>query len=186
MKQFCRVMGIDDGFFKPGTKTKTLLVGVIYRLGHKVEGIVSSEITVDSFDSTKQIVSMLSKKKFSSQISFILLSGINFAGFNIVDIKKLFEKTCLPIIVVFRKKPRFEKIESALKKIPHFKKRWALIQRAGKIVPFKKIFFQFCGCSEKEAKTILRKTLLHSNLPEPVRLAHLIASGITIGESTRP
>ena len=90
MKQFCRVIGIDDGFFKPGTKTKTLLVGVIYRLGHTVEGIVSSEIKVDSFDSTKQIASMLNKKKFSSQISFIILSGVNFAGFNIVDIEKLF------------------------------------------------------------------------------------------------
>ncbi|HLD59290.1 MAG TPA: DUF99 family protein [archaeon] len=186
MKQFCRVIGIDDGFFKPGTKTKTLLVGVIYRLGHTVEGIVSSEIKVDSFDSTKQIASMLNKKKFSSQISFIILSGVNFAGFNIVDIEKLFEKTKLPVIVVFRKKPRFEKIKNALKKIPHFKKRWALIEKAGRVFSFRKIFFQFYGCSEQEAKAVLRKTLLHSNLPEPIRLAHLIASGITIGESTRP
>ena len=186
MKPFFRVIGIDDGFFNPHTKTGTLLVGVVYRIGHTVEGILCRKIRVDGFDSTAKIVSMLKKTKFSSQVSFVVLSGINFAGFNIVDVKKIFSETNLPIIIVFRKKPRLEKIRLALQNTSHAKKRWHLIEEAGAIHSFKKFFFQFYGCSEQEAKTVLKKTLLHSNLPEPVRLAHLVASGITIGESTRP
>jgi len=186
MKPFLRVLGIDDGYFKPKTKSKTLLVGVVYRFGHRVEGIISKKISVDGFDSTQKIIEMAKKTKFSGQISFLILSGINFAGFNIADIKKIYEKTSLPLIIVFRKKPRFEKIENALKKISFTKKRLMLIGQGGKITAFKSIFFQCYACTEAEAKTVLRKTILHSSLPEPVRLAHLIASGITIGESTRP
>ncbi len=186
MKPFLRVLGIDDGFFKPRTKTQTILVGVVYRFGHTVEGVLSSKIRVDGFDSTKKIIWMAKKTKFSEQVSFLLLSGINFAGFNIADVKKIFEETKIPVIIVFRRKPRMEKFIAALKKVSNFKKRLSLVQEAGEIHKFKKFFFQFYGCSEQEAKTALQKTILHSNLPEPVRLAHLIASGITIGESTRP
>ena len=186
MKPFLRVLGIDDGYFKPRTKTKTLLVGIVYRLGHRVEGILSSKISVDGFDSTKQIIKMAKKTKFSGQVAFIILSGINFAGFNVADIKKIHSSTKLPVIVVFRKKPRMEKIKAAIKKTTFPKKRFSLIEQGGQINPFKSFFFQVYGCTKQEAKTILRKTLLHSNMPEPVRLAHLIASGITIGESTRP
>ncbi len=186
MKPFLRVLGIDDGFFKPKTKTQTLLIGVIYRFGHTVEGILSSKIKVDGFDSAKKIIEMAKKTKFSSQVSFVLLSGINFAGFNIADVKKIFEETKIPIIIVFRRKPKIEKFANALKNVSCFKRRWALIEQAGEIHSFKKIFFQFYGCREQDAKTVLQKTILHSNMPEPVRLAHLIASGVTIGESTRP
>ncbi|MDD5148314.1 MAG: DUF99 family protein [Candidatus ainarchaeum sp.] len=186
MKKFPRVLGIDDGFFRPGTRTKTILIGVIYRFGHIVEGIVSSEIRVDALDSTEKIIRMLAKTKFSSQVSFLIMSGINFAGFNIADVKKIFEKTGIPAIIVFRKKPRMEKFVPALKKVPNFKKRISLIEQAGEAHSFKNFFFQFYGCTEQDAKEVLRKTILHSSLPEPVRLAHLIASGVTIGESTRP
>ncbi|MBN1941592.1 MAG: DUF99 family protein [Candidatus Diapherotrites archaeon] len=187
MKPFFRVLAVDDGAFKPHTKSGTILVGVVYRAEkHLVEGIVSSRVRVDGFDSTKQIVGMLRKPKFKTQINFLILSGINFAGFNIADIKEIFAKTKIPVITVFRKKPRMEKIKAALSKLTRSKKRWGLIEQAGAVNAFKKIYFQFYGCTEADAKTVLRKTVLHSNLPEPIRLAHLIASGITRSESTRP
>ena len=186
MKPFARVLGIDDGFFKPCTKGKTILVGVVYRFGHIVEGIVSSEIKVDALDSTAKIISLAKNKKFYSQISFIILSGINFAGFNIADVKKIFLETKIPIIIVFRKKPKMEKFLSALKKVPSFKKRLSMVREAGPFYEYKNFFFQLYGCSEKEARKVFGKTILHSNMPEPVRLAHLIASGVSIGESTRP
>ena len=68
MKPFARVLGIDDGFFKPCTKGKTILVGVVYRFGHIVEGIVSSEIKVDALDSTAKIISLAKNKKFDAVI----------------------------------------------------------------------------------------------------------------------
>ena len=186
MKALARVIGIDDGFFKPRTKMKTYIVGVVFRVDNRIEGIISEKIKVDALDSTEKIISMISKSKFKPQIKVVLLGGVNFAGFNIIDAEKLYKKLRIPIIIVFRKKPRMEKIRNALKSFKDFDKRIALIKKAGEIHRANNFFFQCHGIEQKEAQVILKKCSYHSNLPEPIRLAHLIASGITLGESTRP
>ena len=186
LKPFIRVIGIDDGSFKPKTKGTTVLIGVVFRVDNRIEGILSRNVRIDGLDSTQKIIAMAGTSKYAGQVSFILLSGVNFAGFNIVDVEGLHAATRLPVIIVFRKQPDFEKIECALRSFRDRKKRFALIGKAGPIRSFRSIFFQCVGCDEKTAKKILRKCAYHSNLPEPVRLAHLIASGVTLGQSTHP
>jgi len=186
VKQLPRVLAIDDGYFKPRQKGKAILVGVVSRLDGRIEGILSTDVKVDGLNSTLRIASMLSKSKFRQQVSFILLDGVNFAGFNIVDVEKLHKKLGIPVIIVFRKMPRMQKIKRALEKFKDKKKRMQLIRNAGEIHKFNSIHFQFHATDLKTAKTVLRKTIKYSNLPEPLRLAHLIASGVSLGESTRP
>lgn len=186
MKSGLRVIGFDDGFFIPKKKGQTVLVGVVYNFSGRVEGILSTKIKVDSLDSTRKIVYLLKNSKFLPQISVIFLSGINFAGFNLVDIEKLSEKLSLPIVIVFRKFPNLKKIKKALERFKDSKKRLSLLEKAGHIHELNSIHFQCISCSVEEAKALIRKTLLYSNIPEPLRLAHLMASGISIGESTRP
>ena len=186
LKQFFRVVAFDDGYFKPKSDSNALLVGVIYRPENRVEGIISTSIKVDGLNSTKKIISLLKKSKFLGQVSFILLSGVNFAGFNIADIQQLHKRLGKPVIVVLRHLPDFKEIFSALRRFKDCKKRVSLIEKAGKISKFNSIYFQFAGCDERIAKQVLKKTIVNANIPEPIRLAHLIASGITIGESTRP
>ncbi len=179
------VVAFDDGFFIPQSNSFVLLVGVVYRLDHRLEGIVSTKIKIDSFDSTKKLIKLINASKFKPQIKCILLSGVNFAGFNIVDLEKLSKETSLPVIAVFKRKPLMQKIFQALQKLSQSMKRISLIKKAGKIHSFNSIYFQITGLSKLEAKQLLKKTFLHSNLPEPIRLAHLIASGTTKGESTQ-
>lgn len=183
IKPMIRVVAFDDGFFVPRKPGTTYLVGVVYRLDGRIEGIVSTKIKVDSLDSTQKIISLLSKSRFLEQIGFIILSGINFAGFNIVDVKKLNKKLKKPVIIVFRKRPDLEKIESGLKKFKDSSKRISLIREAGRIYKFENIHFQFTGTDLNKARQVIKKCLVHSNLPEPIRLSHLIASGVTLGES---
>jgi endonuclease V-like protein UPF0215 family len=42
-----------------------------------------------------------------------------------------------------------------------------------------KIYMQICGILEEDAKKILQLTSTRSNIPEALRVAHLIASGIS-------
>ena len=186
MKELLRVLAVDDGYFKPRKKGKTILVGVISRLDGRIEGILSTKIDVDGTDCTAKIIRMLKESKFEKQAQFVLLAGLNSAGFNMVDLPKLNKALGIPCIVAMRKMPRMDKIEAALSRFKDKKKRMGLIEKAGKIFAGKNVFFQFAGTDEKTARAILRKTRKHSNMPEPLRLAHLIASGITLGESTRP
>ena len=58
-----------------------------------------------------------------------------------------------------------------------------LLEKAGSVVPVGKIYVQLTGISIERAKEILKISCTRSNIPEAVRIAHLIASGITYGES---
>ncbi len=186
IKRLARVVAFDDGYFRPRTKGSTKLVGVVYRFDSRVEGIISGSIRVDGHDSTKKIISMLKKSRFLQQVAFILLAGVNFAGFNIADVNQLNKKLGKPVIMVFRRKPRFHKIRAALRKFHDSRKRIALIENAGKVYNAENVHFQCIGTTPAVARHVIKKCLMHSNIPEPLRLAHLIASGVTLGESTRP
>jgi endonuclease V-like protein UPF0215 family len=45
------------------------------------------------------------------------------------------------------------------------------------------LWIQRAGISLESARAIVADTTLHGNIPEPLRLAHLIAGGITTGKS---
>jgi len=58
-----------------------------------------------------------------------------------------------------------------------------LIEQAGPMEPVRGVYVQRAGLSLAEARDLLAATTLHGNLPEPMRLAHLIAGGIVTGKS---
>ena len=125
---------------------------------------------------------MVYKSKFKPQLQCLLLDGIAFGGFNIVDIRELNKKTKIPVIVVIRRYPDFKKIENALEKMRKIEK-YKLIEKAGEVSKIGKIYVQLAGISLEDAKKVLKITCTRSLLPEPIRVAHLIAAGIVRGES---
>ncbi len=177
-----RVIGIDDSPFEKFSKKKTLIIGTIFRGGSWLDGVLSAKVTVDGNDSTSELVKMINKCKFKPQLQCILLDGIAFGGFNVIDVEKLNKKTGIPVIVVIRRKPDIENIKRVLINI-NKKNKIKLIDKAG--LPFKvgKIYVQFKGLQLDEVKEILRITCTRSLIPEPIRIAHLIAQGIYFGES---
>lgn len=125
---------------------------------------------------------MINESKFKPQLRCIFLDGIAVAGFNVIDVKELNNKTRIPVIVIIRKNPNIEKIKKTLIKI-NKKNKIKLIEKAGSVVPVGKIYIQLIGLSIEKAKEILKIVCTRSLIPEPIRIAHLIASGITFGES---
>jgi len=184
IKPEIRVLGVDDGPFIPHIKGQVLVIGVVFRGGYWLDGVLHTKIAVDGFDSTDKIVSMITSSPHYKQLRVIMLNGVTFAGFNIVNIKTLNATTKLPVITVTREKPDLVKIHKALKNLPKSQERWNIILNAGE--PFeaptrsgkKKIYMQVAGISRDDAQKILRLTSTRSNIPEALRVAHLIASGV--------
>ena len=85
-------------------------------------------------------------------------------------------------MVIIRKKPNVQLIKDTLIKINKSEKI-ALIEKAGSVIPAGKIYVQLAGIGMEKAKEILKITCTRSLIPEPIRMSHLIASGITDGES---
>lgn len=182
LKKEIRVIGIDDAPFDKFKKGNVLVVGAVFRGGLWLDGILSTKVSIDGNNATKNIIEMINKCKFKPQLQCIFLDGIAVGGFNIIDVKQLSKKTKLPVIVIIRRKPNIKKIKETLIKIKK-KDKIKLIEKAGSVIPIGKIYVQLTGLSIENAKEILKVVCTRSLIPEPVRIAHLIASGITYGES---
>ena len=186
IKKEIRILAWDDGPFEFKKKGKDILIGTIFRGGQFMDGMLKTEVEIDGTDATEKIIEKILKTKHKD-IRVIMLDGITFAGFNTVDIKEIYKKTKLPVIVVNRKKPDFEKFISSLKRMPESNKRLKAVENAGPIywvkVKNKRICFQCYGISKDNASKIIKETSTMSLIPEPLRVAHLIATGFVLGES---
>jgi endonuclease V-like protein UPF0215 family len=186
IKREIRILGIDDSAL---LSEKVMIIGTIFRGGDWMDGVLRSDITKDGLDATDVICRMITKSKHYGQIRAVMLDGITYAGFNVVDIEKVYLKTGIPVIVVMRSQPDFEKIKSALKYFQDGEERWAIIERAGKVEKIAgekqrgSIYIQKAGISLESVAKIIRLTSIRSNIPEPLRVAHLIATGVVLGES---
>ncbi len=184
IKPQIRILAIDDSAL---IKTKVTIIGAFFRGGEQLDGVLRCEITKDGMDATDVIIETIRNSKYYSQIRVVMLDGVTYAGFNPVDIKSLYEKTNIPVIVFMRSCPDFEKIRLALLNLPEAEKRWEIIQRAGRIYKIgqeRPVFIQLSGIDRESAADVVRLTSTHGNIPEPLRVAHLIATGVVLGEST--
>jgi hypothetical protein len=188
IKQEIRIIGFDDGPFIPHSKGKVPVVGVVFRGGNFLDGILKSDVTIDGMDATDVLIKIINQSRHKKQLRVIMLKGITIGGFNMVDISQLHEKTSLPVIVVNRKMPNLEDIKNALKNFDDSENRWKCIENAGKIYKMqieknKNIYFQFKGLRKEETERIIKLSCTRSSIPEPLRVAHLIASALIKGES---
>ncbi|MFH1106031.1 MAG: DUF99 family protein [Candidatus Aenigmatarchaeota archaeon] len=186
IKPEIRILGWDDSPFKINDKYANVF-GTIFRGGAWIDGLLKTRIKVDGSDATKKIIKCVNKTRHYEQLRVIMIDGITMAGFNVLDIKELFEKTQIPVIAISRKLPDFRKIRAALNNFSDGKKRWELIKKAGTPKPCairgERIYYQAAGIDDSNAKRIITLSCTRSLIPEPLRVAHLIASGVSTGES---
>ena len=186
MKQQIRLLGIDDSPFSFNDKYASV-IGVIMRGGEYLEGVIRTHVSIDGDDATFVCKEMIKNTRHRKQLKAVLLDGIALGGFNIVDIEEVYKSTDLPVITVTRDAPDFKKIKQALtKNFNDWEKRFNIMMQ-GKIHKVKTkhnpIYVKCVGVDISEAKEIIKLSTIRGVIPEPIRMAHLIASGITKGES---
>jgi hypothetical protein len=184
VKPEIRVLGIDDGVFTPHSKELTDVVGVVFRGGHWLDGFMHTQVQVDGMDATEKLTRMITESPHYQQLRVIMLNGVTLAGFNVVDLAELHKKTKLPVIAVTRDSPDFEDIRKALRNLSQKEARWKAIEKAGKIHEVctrdgeAPVFVHAVGISKRMTERIMKSTSTRSNIPEPLRVAHIIASGL--------
>jgi len=185
IKPEIRVLGVDDGAFVPHSGGSVSIIGVVYRGSFWFDGLMHTEVTVDGFDATDRIAEMILTSPHYKQLRVAILNGVTFAGFNVVNIKTLHRRIKLPLIALTQKKPNLIEIRKALENLPKSEQRWRDILDAGSeyVIPARngksKLYVHLAGLSEQNAVRIIQIASSRSNIPEPLRVAHLIASGIS-------
>jgi endonuclease V-like protein UPF0215 family len=123
---------------------------------------------------------MIRGSRFWAHGHAVLLQGVTVAGFNVVDLPALHAAVDRPVLVVARYQPDLPRIRRALR---GGARTWALIEAAGPMEPVRGVWIQRAGLSPTEAADLMAATTVHGNVPAPLRLAHLIAGGVTDGHS---
>lgn len=177
-----RAVGFDDAPFTRRASHPVSLAGIICA-GTRFEGMLWGEIQPDGWDATATIATMLLNSKFLPQLHIVLLDGISLGGFNIVDLPALANAVRLPCVSVMRRLPNLTKVEYALRRLPEPERRLEIIAQAGQIYQSFPFVFQVCGATPAITARVLARLTDRGHVPEPLRLAHLIASAVIKGES---
>ena len=176
-------IGIDDGPFPPkfpNTPSYAPLVAVCLK-GPRLYRVQTGWITVDGLDATNQAIGVLKKLPKAP----VLLSGVTFGGFNLIDPGKIQRLFKTPTIVVIGSRPDNSSVKRAL--VKHFvdwRNRWKIIRSLGPLRQVRTIsseppvFYEALGCTISTARKILANNAYVSRVPEPIRVAGLVARGL--------
>jgi endonuclease V-like protein UPF0215 family len=179
-----RAIGLDDGIFSTKAGSRVLVAGPIMDGNQRLLGLLSTQISKDGFNATDKLIEMITSSKFYPQLHVIMTKGIALGGFNLLGLDRLYDECALPVLVVMRKKPRLNAMRTALEHLSQTRRRQDLLTRAGTIQTIGPLFTQSRGLTGKQIHQILSIFCREGHIPEPVRVAHLIASGISAGQST--
>lgn len=184
VKREIRILGVDDARFERGRDEWTRLVGVVYRGGEWMEGCIQTPIRIDGKDVTSRFAEMVKTSSHYGQLRVIMTRDTIFAGVNVLDLQELFEETKLPVIAVSDSKPDMKRVKKALQRIEPdtWEERFAKLSDSGPIREVESrpgrspVYLQWKGIPFDQAVELVQKTATRSRIPEPIRVAHLIAS----------
>jgi uncharacterized protein len=183
VQRISHVIGFDDAPFARLHRGDVAVIGAVYA-GARLEGVLSGRLRRDGRNSTWVLTDLVRRSRFHAHVQAVLLQGIAFAGFNVVDIQALHAALGVPVIVVARKSPNMAAIRRALlQRVPGGRRKLRLIEQAGPMQAVAGVYVQCAGITPEKVGELIRRLAVHSKLPEPLRTAHLIAGGIATGES---
>lgn len=170
-------MAIAESFARPARQS--VLAGVVMRRDLVVDGIVFGRSTIEGDDATDAIIGM-HRSLGRSDISCIVLDGLVISMYNIIDGQKVCKESGLPVVAVtFEDSPG---LEGAIRH--HFPHTWqAKMEQYGRIgardwillKTGKPVYARCWGTTTGRAKALLNAFTLQGALPEPVRVAKIVA-----------
>jgi endonuclease V-like protein UPF0215 family len=177
-KKAIRALGIAESF-RIGQMEKSILAGVVMRSDLIVDGFVFGSTTLGGNDATESILEIFEELD-RNDINIIILRGVIISFFNIIDLDEVYQNTNVPVIGV-----TFEESEGLE---PHFKHHFPnswkskleLYNKIGSRVKIVlktgySVFTHVSGLTENETVRTLDKFTVQGAIPEPIRLAQLLA-----------
>jgi len=177
------VLGIDDGPFEKGQPHKVPLVAVMLECPLLVEAVAMGALSVDADNVTDYLANWIADLRCFPSLQAILLGGITMVGLGIVDISSLAHRLSLPVLKINRRKPNDASLAAALTSAG-LEDRLDILARTPATIRVREgLYLAYAGSERAEAERILIASLGEAQIPEALRLAHLIARARVMGES---
>lgn len=177
-----RLVGVEDGSFKAFKPGQSTLLCAVCMVGDRIEWVRLRRIVVDGRDATNVLLKLIEDTQFDA----LILGGVSFAGFNVVDPHMIHDELGVPVIIYSGEKP--ENLSTLMALRAHFTdwaERWAPIERLDHIYSIvtktgsPPVFFEVVGCTREWSEGVLRASVSLNRTPEPVRVASIVARGLT-------
>ena len=177
VKENTVVVGFNEAPFQKNDDQCRLL-GCVYRGGRLMEELLSGMIKVDGDDANDMIIRLVNGSKCFDQIKVIMIGSLALAGFNLVDLNRIYQELGIPAVSVIRRKPDQEAIKELLVKLK-MKEKIIFLDLAGEIHEDYGIFFQMSkGITYDQVTDILEMTMTEADYPEALRMAKIIGRGL--------
>ena len=178
------VLGIDDGPFEKHASDAVPIVGVMMEGADLVEAVARTDFPVDGDGVTAFLGDWVEGLRCRPALQGVLFGGITIAGLAVLDVEALAKRLGVPVVVVNRRDPANHRLAHALESAG-LAERLAIVERTPAAFPLEggRLYVAAAGCDRAAATALVTATRRKSDLPEPVRIAHLVARAILTGES---
>jgi endonuclease V-like protein UPF0215 family len=180
-----RVLGIAESFIK-GVSSRSVLAGVVMR-GDRfvIDGLGMTTLTVGGMDGTLGVLRLFEKLD-RSDITIVMLNGCVVSWYNVIDLEELFIQLNLPILCVTYEES--EGLEKYFKEnFEDWEHRIAIYKKNGprdkiSLHTGHQVLVRAYGMETREVQVILDRFVLQGAVPEPLRIARLLAHALLKSE----
>lgn len=152
--------------YTPGSK-RSVLAGVVMRSDHVVDGFAVGQTTVSGDDATHAITEMY-RSLGRDDISYVMVWGTIISHYNRIDVKRIAGLLKIPTLGVSCQ-VRTDVADMSESRLEYHSIRLHTGHTISVVVS---------GCTISEATRLLNRITIQGGIPEPIRLARLLASAI--------
>ncbi len=177
-KSGLRALGIAESY---SGREQSTLAGVVMRKDLRIDGAAFARVTVGGSDATDAVIRIFTHLA-RRDINLLMISGSVIAWYNIIDPVAVQDATDLPVIIA-----TYEESDGLAEDIrrhfPDDAARLAAYRRLGDRIPVRlhsgyTLFIRPYGLSLEDAARLCNDFTREGKVPEPVRVARLIARGV--------
>ncbi len=186
-KSGIRALGVAESF-RPGEPSSTL-AGVVMRSDLVVDGFAIGKTSVGGDDASAAIAALYRKLR-RNDVNVLMVSGAVLSLYNIIDVELLARKVGLPVLcLTYKETSGIEESirrhfpsgsESKLLAYRKLGRRRRLRLKSGGVV-----FVRSSGLTSAESRSVVDLFTLQGSVPEPVRVARLLARAVNVRSSRR-
>lgn len=147
----------------------------------RVDGLATACATVGGDDATDAVLKIY-KDLDRTDVNVLLLSGAAVSWFNIIDLQEVFDEVQKPLVCLTYEESHgleryiieyFPEPEEKLRRYRALGERTIVRLKTGY-----EVYVRALGATSEDARILLNKFTLEGRIPEPVRVARLVARAV--------
>ncbi|MDG6905371.1 MAG: DUF99 family protein [Nitrososphaerota archaeon] len=183
-KKAIRVLGIAESFRKD--QEFSTLAGVVMRSDLVIDGFANGRLRVSGSDATSSTIELFERLR-RNDVNAVMISGSVLSLYNVLDIDKIHRELKVPVVALSFSKSRSNLANNIRAKFSErvAREKIRLLEKLGssfriKLATGYEIYVRGAGIDDNVTKRLLDRFTLQGSVPEPIRVARLLAKSIAM------